>query len=293
MNDLKAKLLFIGSLIGVFSPLIIVFITNVLTILGVDTTGYVDIINMVAIGLSAIILIVAILLLNKYTTAEQRAKIAQNNIITSALEGNANLMETSLPRLADRILSAADERASKLLKGAEDKVNTMMNEMLPELAKQTMDIVTKQSQDIIDQTTAKAIQVMKSMDELIPTYAKQISDSVAQTVRENNAHYHKMLTELKGLFANNNWPAADTTPQWASTQPFLDNLNANMEASFNKLEMVIETKVVALIKRLMTAPQPSAEEQAQVEEPTKVEEPNLFATQNEETSEKSDEVTTS
>ena len=251
MQDLKSKILFIGSLIGVFSPLIIVFITNVLTVLGVDTSGYVDIINIVAIGLSAIILVVAIILLNKFTTAEQRAKLAQNSIVTSALEGNANLMETSLPRLADRILSAADERASKLLKGAEDKVNTMMNEMLPELAKQTMDIVTEQSRTLVEQTTAKANDVLALLDKLLPTYAKQISDSVAQTVRENNAHYHKMLNEIKGILPN--IPAANSSAYYPALT--VDDITILMNANFDKLSQLILVKMQEVITpNIMSTP---------------------------------------
>ena len=290
---MKEKLLFIGSLIGIFSPLLIVGITNILVVLGVDTSGYVDIINLVAIGLSAIILVVAWLLLNKYTTAEQRRRVLQNNDVMEALTGNATLIETSLPELASKILTAADERSNALLKSAESKVNTMMNEMLPELAKQTMEIVTKQSQDIIDQTTAKATQVMKSMDELIPTYAKRISDSVAQTVRENNAHYHKMLTEIKLLIPN--LPAANSPiPVEVVKYPTIDEITALLQENFAKIEQL----VLASIPASTIAYDPDGNEtlvttSIGLTESTQVEEPNLFTTQSEEISEKSDEPATS
>jgi len=204
---MKEKVLFISAIIGTFSAAIILLITQALTIFGVDTSGYVDIINIVGGALAFIILIVAIFFLNKYSTLQQKFLTDQNTSVTTALDTNASLINNILPKLANDIMTAAEDRATKLLRSTEDSVKTMMNDMLPELAKQTMQVVTQQSQDIVEQTTAKANATMKTMDELIPTYAKRISDSVAQTVRENNAHYHKMLTELKGLV--NNLPAAD------------------------------------------------------------------------------------
>jgi hypothetical protein len=207
---MKEKILFITSIIGSFSATIILSITHALTLLGVDTTGYVDIINIVGIGLSGLILVAAIFFLNRYSTMQQKYTTNQNSIVATALSGNADLMNTLLPSLADKILrsaesqgkealSVAEQRSADLLANTEIRINAMMNEMLPTLAEQTMTLVTEQSKDLVDQTTAKAAKVMETMDELIPTYAKQISDNVAKTVRENNMHYHKMLTELKQL----------------------------------------------------------------------------------------------
>jgi len=229
---MKERVLFIASLIGSFSATIILLINHALVLAGVDTTGYTDIINIVGMVLAGLILVAAVIFLNKYNTIQHKQALTQNSIVTTALDGNANLMQTLLPNLANQILLTAEERgkaavtfteerSSQLLKSAEErssqllksteersktllestelKVNAMMNEMLPALAEQTMKLVTQQSQDIVDQTTAKANAVMTTMDDLIPTYAKRISDSVAQTVRENNAHYHKMLADLNKL----------------------------------------------------------------------------------------------
>ncbi len=200
---MKEKVLFIAAIIGTFSATIILLINEALVIFGVDTTGYVDIINMVGIGLAAIILIVGVFFLNKYSTLQQKFASDQNSAVNNALANNASIMNTLLPNLAADIMNAAEERGRALLQSTKDEVSTMMNEMLPALAEQTMQVVTQQSQDIVAQTTAKANETMQTMNDLIPTYAKTISDAVAQTVRENNAHYHKMLLELKALMSNN------------------------------------------------------------------------------------------
>ena len=205
---MKEKILFIATIVGSFSATIILLITNGLVLLGVDTTGYANIINIVGMGLAVVILAVAMIYLNKYNKIQLKQALNQNNIVTTALDGNAQLMNSLLPQLANQILAATEERGAKLLSATELKVNAMMNEMLPALAEQTMQLVTEKSQNIVEQTTAKANATMAAMDELIPTYAKQISDSVAQTVRENNAHYHKMLVELKGITSN--LPASDS-----------------------------------------------------------------------------------
>ena len=212
---MKEKILFIASLIGVFSPTILLFITNILIIAGVDTTGYADILNIVSIVLTAIILIVAVIFLNKYKHLQNKQVIAQNGVVTTALDANANLMQTLLPNLANQILMVSEERSAKLLATTELKINTMMNEMLPELATQTMDVVTKHSQNIVEETTAKANETMLRMDELIPTYSKTISDNVAQTVRENNAHNYKLMTELKTIVTT--LQATTSTKQAART----------------------------------------------------------------------------
>lgn len=199
---MKEKVLFIASIVGSFSATIILLINQVLVIAGVDTSGYVDIINIVGIGLASIILVAGMVLLNKYNVIQEKQTVTQNNLVSNALEDNARLMNTILPDLAEKILQTANERGSRLMKQTEEKVDQMMNEMLPKLAEQTMQLVTEKSQHIIDQTTAKANATMKTMDELIPTYSKQISDNVAQTVRENNLHYHKMLKELQGTVSD-------------------------------------------------------------------------------------------
>jgi vacuolar-type H+-ATPase subunit H len=227
---MKERVLFIASLIGSFSATIILLINHALVLAGVDTTGYTDIINIVGMVLAGLILVAAVIFLNKYNTIQHKQALTQNSIVTTALDGNANLMQTLLPNLANQILLTAEERGKRaitlaeersktLLESTELKVNAMMNEMLPTLAEQTMKLVTQQSQDIVDQTTAKANAVMTTMDELIPTYAKRISDSVAQTVRENNAHYHKMLADLNKLMTK------------LSTNTQKDELNEKSEKS--------------------------------------------------------------
>lgn len=236
---MKEKVLFVTAIIGSFSATVVLLITQLLTFVGVDTTAYVDIINLVGIGLAFIILVAAVFFLNKYNGLQIKQSLEQKKLVTSALGDNATLMQTLLPQLADRILVSAEERSAKLLKQAEDqsskllkdtetwsanllkdteiKVKAMMNEMLPALATQTMQVVTQKSQNIVEETTAKATAVMKTMDDLIPTYAKQISDTVAQTVRENNAHYYKMLSELKTVAAKLQQPNKVVEPVEKST----------------------------------------------------------------------------
>lgn len=194
---MKDKVLFIGSLIGVFSPTVLVFVTELLTILGVDTSGYAQIIDLASVGLAGVILILATIFLNRYTNYQQKQTTAQNTAVTTALDTNAGLLQTLLPDLATKIMTAAEDRGTQLLQATETKVNTMMNEMLPTLAEQTMELVTQKSQNIVEETTTKVNDAMTLMNELIPTFSKAISDNVAQIVRENNAHYYKMLTDLK------------------------------------------------------------------------------------------------
>lgn len=196
---MKEKLTFIITLVGGFSATIILLINHALTILGVDTTGYVDIINIVGMGLAVVLLVVSVVFFNKFNVVQQKAITEQNNTVNNALDNNATILQTLLPELALKILSGAEEQAQVMIKNSEVQINTMMNEMLPALAEQTMRLVTEKSQTIVEETTAKANSTMEMMTELIPTYSRQISDSVAQTVRENNAHYQKMLTEIKQL----------------------------------------------------------------------------------------------
>jgi len=237
---MKEKVLFIAALIGSFSATILLLINHALVLLEVDTTGYAGIINIVSIVLAILILLGATVFLNKYTTLQHKQTFTQNNLVATALDGNASLMSTMLPKLANQILVAADERSTSLLKTAEANLNTMMNEMLPALAEQTMKLVTEQSRDIVEKTTAKANETMKIMNDLIPTFAKNISDSVAQTVRENNAHYHKMLIELKELFANNNIPSTNTSSSVEVMKyPTVDEITTLLQENFNKIEHLV------------------------------------------------------
>ena len=182
-----------------------------------------------------------------------------------------------LPDLANKILGAADERSNTLLKSAETKVNSMMNEMLPALAEQTMKLVTEQSRNLVEQTTAKANDVMQAMELLLPTYAKNISDSVAQTVRENNAHYHKMLTEIKGILPN--LPAAD-----ANTIAYT-NINLQNETLIASLQSTIEAKLNEMMQALLDA-KPVITYQVSAENPVTTD------TQSDQSEEESNESTT-
>jgi len=216
---MKEKILFIAALIGSFSATIILLINNALTLIGVDTTGYVNIINIVGTVLAVVILVVAIVVLAKYNKLQQVSTVAQNALLNTTLDDNASLMETVLTSAKRDILAKAETDSAALLAVTEHKINVMMTDMLPALAKQTMEVVTKQSQDIVEATTAKATATMLKMDELIPTYARAISKDVAQTVRENNAHYHKMLVELTSLVTKLQTTASTTTVSELSEQP--------------------------------------------------------------------------
>jgi hypothetical protein len=257
---MKEKVLFIAAMLGTFSATIILLINNILEIVGVEAGGYVDIINIVGTALALIILVVGVFFLNKYNVLQQKQTIAQNETINTALNGSSNLINSLLPKLAGDILDTAEKRGQVLLKDTQDKVDNMMNEMLPELAKQTMQLVTEQSQSIVEQTTAKANDTMQKMDELLPTYAKRISDQVAQTVRENNLHYHKMLTELKGLV--NKLPKSSP----------VDNAKSNVDESIATLNQDINAKLeaMALAISLIKVPEPvilTSVTDAQPEEP--------------------------
>ena len=241
---MKEKVLFIAAIVGSFSATIVLLINNGLVLLGVDTSEYVNIINMVGMGLAVVILIASTIFLNKYSTLQQKQNVTQQGIVKTALASNANLLETLLPNLANQILTAAEERSTSLLHSTEIRINTMMNEMLPALAEQTMRVVTEKSQNIVEETTAKANETIRSMNELIPTYAKNISDNVAQTVRENNAHYHKMLIELKKVVAD--LPATGSTPYE------LDRSIPTLELALSKLEQNIEIGLYSMISKLLT-----------------------------------------
>ena len=297
---MKEKVLFVSAIIGTFSATIILLINQALVIFGVDTSGYVDIINIVGMGLAAIILIVAVFFLNKYSVIQQKVATAQNTAVNTALDTNAGLMNTLLPSLANKIMQAAEDRGQALLRSTtehtqallrstEGSIHKMMDEMLPALAEQTMQLVTQQSRDIVEQTTAKANATMKTMNELIPTYAKNISDSVAQTVRENNAHYHKMLVEIKALVNNlpvPNLPATNAYPtQVNSIQPSLADLTTTMLANFEKLEQLVLTKLLPIEPEISDAQNEPEISDAQNE-------PEISDAQNDETSQESNENST-
>ncbi len=196
---MKEKIIGITTLLGGFSGTITVLIVTGLEMVGVDPNGYMNIITIVAFVLSALAMIFGTVYINKYSKLQQKDIVLQKQTVTTALSDNAKLIQTMLPDIANNILEVSNQKSSEMLNTFEAKVNETMNEMLPNLAKQTMDLVTKQSQDIIDKTTAKAEAVMTSMDELLPTYAKNISDQVAQTVRENNSHVNKIITDIKKI----------------------------------------------------------------------------------------------
>lgn len=319
---MKEKLVFILSIIGSFSATILIFLTEILAFAGVDTSGYVDILKMISMGLAGVILIVGMVFLNKYNTKQQIANTEQKATIQSILSSNTEFMQNALPKIASDLLATAQAQATdflvtvktqanELTKMFKDEMNTAMTEMLPNLAKQTMDIVTRESQDIIAKTTSKADDTMKQMQDLWPTYAKNISEQVAQTVRENNAHYHKMLTEIKALIPTlqQNMPAA-SSPSIASYMIDLENsVAANLDNAFNLMEQRFElltTKVNELLTRLMlpiiepipnyvpTEPMPDIEITPTLSELSSLpgpeaSEPEQSATQNEDISEKSDE----
>ena len=75
---MKEKLLFISGIIGSFSATIILLINYALTFIGVDTSGYTQIINVVGIGLAIVILIVSIIFLNRYDKIQTKNTIAQS-----------------------------------------------------------------------------------------------------------------------------------------------------------------------------------------------------------------------
>ena len=251
---MKEKILFIAALVGSFSATIILLITQGLTMIGVDTSGYIDIINIVGTGLAIIILVFSAFFLNKYSAIQKKLGLEQNALVTNALDTNANLMQTILPKLASEILSTAEARGSQLLQSTEVKINQMMNEMLPNLAEQTMRLVTQQSQDIVDQTTAKATDTMKMMSELIPTYSKQISDSVAQTVRENNAHYHKMLTDIKALYLSmTSVPIAASAESSSPDLSIFTMQTTQIEAKLTALETSLTEQLNAALAKLLEA----------------------------------------
>jgi len=271
---MKERVLFIASLIGTFSATIVLLLNHALVLAGIDTSGYADTINLVGMVLAVVILVVAVIFFNKYATLQQKQLFAQNNIVTTALDGNASLMQTLLPDLANQILTAAENRATKLLQSTEQGINNMMNEMLPALAEQTMQVVTQKSQDIVEQTTAKANATMDLMNELIPTYSKQISDAVAQTVRENNAHYHKMLTEIKTLFTEISASTDIPNSTGNLTAAIEDLLNRN-QTSIEKIRIEFEEAVSIKLAEFWTQQSPIIQVATQepiVEEPI-VEEP--------------------
>jgi len=256
---MKEKVLFIAGLVGSFSATTILLINHALVLLGVDTTGYAEIINVVGMVLAVVILIVAVLFLNKYNVIQQTHANTQNKVVTTALDGNANLMQTLLPKLANQILTAAEERGANLLRTTEASISNMMTKMLPELAEQTMQVVTQKSQNIVEETTAKANAVMLTMNDLLPTYAKNISEAVAQTVRENNAHYHKMLNDIKHLI------------------PSLPTQNLSMVIDTEDLVNKIHADFVKLQQDFLKSMQPILVKD--------IDQPNLF-TQTNETDEK-------
>jgi hypothetical protein len=284
---MKERILFIAGIVGSFSATIVLFINHALVLLGVDTSGYVDIINIVGLVLSILILIAAMIFLNKYNGIQQKYTAAQNGLVATALDGNATLMQTLLPTLANNILQAADDRSNTLLKSAEAGINNMMTKLLPALAEQTMQIVTQQSRDLVEQTTAKANTVMQTMDELLPTYAKHISDSVAQTVRENNAHYHKMLTEVKSLFVDV-CKRPDSSQEHALITHSVEELVNRTQTNFEQLQTEMLNSMTAVITKLLTMPTTVAV----IPAAPIVEIPEVLTTQNDETDEKSDETST-
>lgn len=257
---MKEKVLFIAAMIGTLSATIILLMNNILEMVGVEAGGYVDIINIVGTALALIILVVGIYFLNKYSTLQQKQTIAQNKTINTALGSNTELLNTLLPKLAGDILETAEKRGQALLKDTQTKVDQMMNEMLPALAEQTMQLVTEKSQSIVEETTAKANETMKKMDELIPTYAKNISDKVAQTVRENNLHYHKMLVELKALVAKlpQSTPATSLSQQLEDRLTKVDNLSDQLETKLTTLNQDINDKLetIALAISMSKEPEP-------------------------------------
>lgn len=303
---MKEKVIFVMSLIGSFSAMIILLINQALVLAGIDTSAYVDIINIVGIVLSVIILIVAMVYLNKYNVIQQKQTVAQNNLLANTLESSSNMLEVLMPTLAEKILSQSANDSKALLLKTEEGIKTMMQDMLPELANQTMQVVTQQSQNIVNETTAKAIQVMNSMDELLPTYAKQISDSVAQTVRENNTHYQKMLVELKALMSTVNLPSASTDISEVISK-FNTDITANM-AAFEKLMLEkqdlalteLMNKLTSLVLPVSNEPiaeEPAVEQELIAEDvftvdTSEVIEEESTNTQNDEIEEKSDETET-
>ena len=286
---MKEKILFIAAIIGSFSATIILLITQGLTLAGVDTTGYIDIINIVGVALAFIILVVGVFFLNKYNVIQQKFTADQNKVVVNSLDANATLMNNLLPKLASDILVAAQERSDKLLKTAETNLNSMMTEMLPQLAEQTMQLVTKKSQNIVNETTAKAEAVMKTMDELIPTYAHNIASEVAQTVRENNAHYHKMLNEVKSLFVD-----VCARPIATNIPPIINMPAIDLTSISTNLEQSINAKLDEAIAKLLEAQSRdvTATIFVPVESEPVVESEEESTTQNDETSEKSDETET-
>lgn len=299
---MKEKIIFYITLIGSFSAAIVFGINSVLAALEIDATGYTDIVNLVGIILSIIILLVSIIFFGKYTKIQRIETTKQNNLISTTLDDNANLMRTILPGLADQILKSAEQQATQFLTLTESKINQMVTEMLPTLAEQTMQIVTQKSQDLVEQTTAKATSVMTTMDELIPTYAKHISDQVAQTVRENNAHYHKMLTELKALMptVSNKPVSIDMTP----VKQQVDLINTTLvefEQSLivsvnNTIEKILtEIKPIEVVTEELTVTDPIevVTEELTVTDPIEdITEPIKDITQNEDIEEKSNESKT-
>lgn len=268
---MKEKVIFILTIIGSFSATILIFLTEILSFVGLDTSGYVDILKMISMGLAGVILIVGMVFLNKYNTKQQIANTEQKTTIQSILSSNTEFMQNALPKIASDLLATAQAQATdflvtvktqanELTKMFKDEMNTAMTEMLPDLAKQTMDIVTKESQDIIAKTTSKADDTMMQMADLWPTYAKNISDQVAQTVRENNAHYHKMLTEIKATVAklqlinsNSAAPAViDIDKIVSNITEFENSLATNLDNAFDLMEQRFEllaTKVDELLIR--------------------------------------------
>lgn len=296
---MKEKVIFILSIIGSFSATILIFLTEILAFAGVDTSGYVDILKMISMGLAGIILIVGMVFLNKYNAKQQIANTEQKANIQSILNNNTEFMRKALPQIATELLATTQSQVNELTKIFKDEMTTAMTEMLPNLAKQTMDIVTKESQDIIAKTTAKANDTMLQMQDLWPTYAKNISDQVAQTVRENNAHYHKMLNDIKTIL-----PTIPTTPiqmpsiDYSAIEAVVINNLSNIEHSIT--ESI--TKLLAnlsftppVISDIVTDPKDDSEEypaETIVEYPaeTIVEDPEEATTQNDETSEESNET---
>ena len=120
---------------------------------------------------------------------------------------------------------------------------------------------------------------------------KNISDQVAQTVRENNAHYHKMLNDIKTIL-----PTIPTTPiqmpsiDYSAIEAVVINNLSNIEHSIT--ESI--TKLLAnlsftppVISDIVTDPKDDSEEY-----PAEaiVEDPEEATTQNDETSEESNET---
>ena len=310
---MKDKLNFMISIIGGFSATIIVAINFILQMAGADTAGYVDIINIVGVVLAVILFVVAVIFLNKYNVLQQKQTAEQNATVTNVLTKTQDILNVTLPLLAEKILHQGQVDSNLILEEVKTRTTTMLVEELPNMSKQTIEIVTAYGQDIIDQTTSKAMATMETMERLIPTYSKQIADNVTQTIRENNAHVSKMMNQLKTLVdtaqvANGSSPI-DISAALDSFQDKANEINIAMESNFNNLIVGMENRFATINQQMQelldkantqevpevpevpeVEPIPELVDEVLPEEALDAEDAEEIPTQNDEISEKSDET---